>query len=137
MARRFTFGRTNGSLHPPPIRQSAHPATLTTSPWYLPSLIRIHSVGKLILLRKFSSPLKRTPFSAFPLATPSRMTSSFGWGTRREFSQLGALIMWPSRWLRQAIRVNHLLVTPSLYYWRGCGILTFLRRLEFLLSGLV
>ena len=137
MAKRSTFRRTNGSLLPPPISQSAHPATLMTSPWYLPSLIMIQSVGKLILLRKSSSPLKRTPFLAFPFATPFRMTSLFGWGTQRRFSWLGALIMWPSHWLRQAMRVNLQLVTPGLYYRRGCGISTFLRRLEFLLGGLV
>ena len=49
MAKQFTFGRTNGSLHPLLISKSACPTALMTSPWSPPPLIRILSVGKLIL----------------------------------------------------------------------------------------
>ena len=134
MAKQSTFRRINGSLHAQPTRQSAHPAALMTSPWSPPSLIKIQGDEKLTLLRKLSFLLKLTPFSAFALAIPSRMTSLYGWGTREESSQLGVHIMWPSYWSRQIMRVKARLATPRLYYGRRCGISTFLKRLEFLLG---
>ena len=135
MAKQSTFGRINGSLHAQPTRQSAHLAALMTSLWSPPSLIKIQSDEKLTLLRKPSSLLKLTPFSAFPLAIPSRMTSLYGWGTRDESSRLGVHIMWPSYWSRQTMRVKARFATLGLYYGRRCGISTFLKRLEFLHGG--